>query len=77
MATWLEFVSVKKRVRPLRELWKEDSGQHLTEYGLIAALVGLLTLTAMGAFGATLSDVLRTVSAGLSDAWGKVGNVTW
>ena len=77
MATLLKSVSVKKPFRFLRELWKEDPGQQLSEYGLIAALVALLSLTAMGAFGVTLSGVFHTVSAALSDAFGKVGNITW
>ena len=57
-------------------LWMEDSGQDLGEYALIVVLVCLLSLTAMGAFGVTLSGALRTASTTLSDAFGKVGNVT-
>ena len=57
-------------------LWKEDSGQDLGEYALIVVLVCLLSLTAMGAFGVTLSGAFRTASTTLNDAFGKVGNVT-
>jgi Flp pilus assembly pilin Flp len=60
----------------MRNLWKEDSGQDLGEYALIVALVWLLSLAAMGAFGVTLSGAFRTAGAALGDAFGKIGNVT-
>jgi Flp pilus assembly pilin Flp len=60
----------------MRNLWKEDSGQDLGEYALIVALVWLLSLAAMGAFGVTLSGAFRTAGAAISDAFRTVGNVT-
>jgi Flp pilus assembly pilin Flp len=71
----------------MRNLWREDSGQDLGEYALIVALVWLLSLAAMGAFGVTLSGAFKTANAALSgafktagtalsDAFSKVGNAT-
>jgi Flp pilus assembly pilin Flp len=60
----------------MRNLWKEDSGRDLGEYALIVALVWLLSLAAMGAFGVTLSGAFKTAGAALSDAFSRIGNVT-
>jgi Flp pilus assembly pilin Flp len=67
MTTWLGSAFVKKPVRLLRDLWKENSGRDLTEYALIVALVALLSLTAMSAFGVRLSDLFSTAGAAVSN----------
>lgn len=38
-------------------LWKDESGQDLTEYGLLVVLVALAAVTSMG----TLANAIRTV----------------
>ena len=44
---------------------KDESGATAIEYGLIAALVAVVLVTALGAMGAKLSGTFNTVSGNL------------
>ena len=46
----------------LRRFLKDDSGATAIEYGLIAALVSVASITALQAMGNSLSDMFNTVS---------------
>jgi Flp pilus assembly pilin Flp len=43
----------------LRSLWKDDSGQGLTEYALLIALVSLGLITLLGLYRNALGNVFR------------------
>ncbi len=47
---------------------KDDSGATAIEYGLIAALVSVAAITALGALGASLVDIFTAVSDELTAA---------
>jgi Flp pilus assembly pilin Flp len=47
----------------LRRLCRDDSGQDLTEYGLLAALVAVVAISAVTQVGETLRDVFWNVIA--------------
>ncbi len=47
---------------------KDDSGATAIEYGLIAALVAVAAITALGALGDSLSSLFDSVSTALSTA---------
>ncbi len=47
---------------------KDDSGATAIEYGLIAALVSVAAITALGAMGDSLVDIFTVVSGELDDA---------
>ena len=44
---------------------KEESGQDLIEYGLIAALIALAAVTIMGSIGNSLASVFSDVNGNL------------
>ncbi|WP_419901669.1 Flp family type IVb pilin [Kiloniella sp.] len=45
-----------------------DSGATAIEYGLIAALVSVAAITALGSMGSSLVDIFGKVDSELSDA---------
>lgn len=49
----------------LRKLLREDSGQDLIEYALIAALVALAAITAMKGLSNKISSEFNTVGSSL------------
>jgi pilus assembly protein Flp/PilA len=46
----------------LRKLFKSEKGATAIEYGLIAALIAVAAITAMGGLGTQLSNTFNTVS---------------
>ena len=44
---------------------KDESGQDLIEYGLIAALIALAAVTIMGSIGSSIASVFSDVSSNL------------
>lgn len=46
----------------LRQLLREDSGQDLIEYALIAALIALSAVIGMGSVAKAVNDVFSSVS---------------
>jgi pilus assembly protein Flp/PilA len=49
-------------------LLKDESGATAIEYGLIAALIAVAGITAMGALGNSLSNTFRMVSNQMNNA---------
>ncbi len=49
----------------LKKLWAEESGQAMTEYGLILALVAVLLIGSLLAMKDKLSGLFGDVSTGL------------
>jgi len=43
--------------RVLKLLWREEAGQDLVEYGLVAILLSMAAITAMTGLGSTISSV--------------------
>lgn len=52
----------------IKNLVKDESGATAIEYGLIAALVSVAAVTALGAMGTSLTNMFTTVSATLNGA---------
>jgi pilus assembly protein Flp/PilA len=50
----------------LSRLWKEEEGQDLTEYALLVVLVGLTSITAMGALATAISEAFSSAAKNLS-----------
>ena len=59
-----------------QQLLKEQSGATAIEYGLIAALVSVAAVAALGNLGQSLSTMFGTVSAELDNAVSGVGSGT-
>jgi pilus assembly protein Flp/PilA len=53
-----------------RRFVKDDSGATAIEYGLIAALVSVAIIVALGTLGNNLRDTFNTVAVNLSSASG-------
>ena len=49
----------------VKEFLRDESGATAIEYGLIAALVAVVLVTAIGTMGNKLSKVFQTVSSSL------------
>ncbi len=43
----------------MRAVWKDESGQGLTEYGLVVALVSLGLILLLGAYRSALGNLFR------------------
>jgi pilus assembly protein Flp/PilA len=54
--------------RLLKRLVKEDSGQDLIEYALVAALVGLGSVAAISGLTNSLQNTFNAIGSGLSSA---------
>jgi pilus assembly protein Flp/PilA len=52
----------------LKHLVREESGQDLIEYALLAALVGLSSVAVMRAYNTNLKGVFNGISTQLSNA---------
>ena len=50
----------------LSNLLRDESGQDLIEYALVAALIGLAAVTAVGTVGNDISNVFNSVNTKLS-----------
>lgn len=61
----LEEKSMKSTKMILKNLLKEESGQDLIEYGLIAALIALAAVTIMGSIGNSLKSVFTDINGNL------------
>ena len=47
---------------------KDESGQDLIEYALVAGLIGLAAVTAMGSLGNSVNSIITSVNNSLSSA---------
>ena len=52
----------------LREILNDQKGATAIEYGLIAALIAVAAITAMGALGNSLSNTFTGISTKMSNA---------
>ena len=52
----------------INKLRRNEEGATAIEYGLIAALIAVAAMTAMGALGKQLNDTFTTVSDEMADA---------
>jgi pilus assembly protein Flp/PilA len=52
----------------LKKLMTEESGQDLIEYALVAALVGLGSVTAMGTLAGSIANTFNTIGNELTNA---------
>ena len=55
------------------EFLKDESGATAIEYGLIAALVSVAAISALGTMGDSLVNIFGTVSGELKDATAQAG----
>jgi pilus assembly protein Flp/PilA len=55
-------------MKPVTNLLKDESGQDLIEYALIAGLIGLAAVVAMGTLGTAISTGFNTISSKLTNA---------
>ena len=51
-----------------RKMLKDSKGATAIEYGLIAALIAVAAITAMGSVGNSLNNTFNNVNNGLKDA---------
>jgi pilus assembly protein Flp/PilA len=52
----------------LKGLLKDESGQDLIEYALVAGSIGLGSIAAMGTLASTVGNVVNSVGNGLTNA---------
>ena len=52
----------------INKLLRDEQGATAIEYGLIAALIGIAAITAMGGLGDQLTTTFSTVSSELADS---------
>jgi pilus assembly protein Flp/PilA len=52
----------------IRKMFKDTKGATAIEYGLIAALIAVAAISAMGALGSQLSTTFGKVTTGMSKA---------
>lgn len=52
----------------INKLFRDEQGATAIEYGLIAALIAIAAITAMGELGTELKTTFSTVSTELGDA---------
>jgi pilus assembly protein Flp/PilA len=57
-----------KAVKKLTEFLREDSGQDLIEYALVAGLIGLGTVTAMTALSTKIATAFNSIGSQLANA---------
>jgi Flp pilus assembly pilin Flp len=57
-----------KLTRVLRGLWRDESGQDLTEYALLMVLIALVAIASMKALGTTVSNVFSNAATNLTTA---------
>lgn len=50
----------------LRNIWNEEEGQGLVEYGLILALIALVVIVAVGALGTKVDSLFKDVKNGMT-----------
>jgi pilus assembly protein Flp/PilA len=52
----------------VKAFWRDECGATAIEYGLIAALVSIAAIVAMGAMGNELGEMFNTVASELDNA---------
>jgi pilus assembly protein Flp/PilA len=66
----MQFVANRRRLEMLfvKKFIQDESGATAIEYGLIAALVSIAAIVAMGAMGNELGEMFNTVASELDNA---------
>ena len=59
---------LSRRQQLLSQLTKDDSGQDLVEYALIAALIGLAAVTSAHGVAVSVSSAINIVGSGLTSS---------
>jgi pilus assembly protein Flp/PilA len=59
---------MKNTLESLKNLLRDDSGQDLIEYALVAALIGLGATVAMGTLSTTIGSAFSSVGTKLTNA---------
>ena len=57
-----------KLTNVLRGLWKDESGQDLTEYALLMVLIALVAVVSMRTLGESVSNVFSNAAQNLTTA---------
>ena len=52
----------KKITRFMKGLWKDEAGVTAIEYGLIAALIAVIIITAVALVGTDMSNMFNTIA---------------
>ena len=60
---------MKKFLAVVRMLHKDDSGQDLIEYALIAALLALAAITTMKSLGTSINGAFNNIGNALNNAF--------
>jgi pilus assembly protein Flp/PilA len=50
----------------IRKLWRDDDGQDLLEYGLLASLIAVVAIAAVSSVGTTIMNVFWSAIAAAS-----------
>ena len=53
---------LETKMNIIKKLWKTEDGATAIEYGLIAALIAVAAIVAMGSLGSNLSNTFNKVS---------------
>lgn len=61
-------IVMKWLINKTRNFLREEEGVTAIEYGLIAALIAVAIIVAVGAVGTSLTDTFNTVDQSLADA---------
>jgi pilus assembly protein Flp/PilA len=61
-------IYMKSFKKLLLSLLQDESGQDLIEYALVAGLIGLAAVVAMGSLGTKISDAFNSVGSQLTSA---------
>jgi Flp pilus assembly pilin Flp len=62
-------ISLERAMSKLpKRLWHDESGQDLTEYALLVALIGLSAIVGMNSLAQAVSNVFTNAAANLSSA---------
>ena len=65
---WDRSSRAKAGIEPINSFWRDDSGQNLIEYALIAGLIGLGAVVAMTSLRSAVSSVFNKLGNVLSNA---------
>jgi pilus assembly protein Flp/PilA len=64
IATWVN-LNWRPKMKMIKKLFKNEDGATAIEYGLIAALIAVAAITAMGGLGNSLSNTFNKVNNNL------------
>jgi pilus assembly protein Flp/PilA len=59
---------MKHSIEAFKKLLKDESGQDLIEYALVAGLIGLGSIAVMGTLASTVGNAVNSVGSSLTNA---------